>query len=176
MGEAFINMPETKFRNSQGQLWTERLIWEVANTTKINVLYTLGREDRTEGEKVIRSLYRLYMEIADPTEYTFAVTCFEGWDHWLQITETYWMKPLLVSWRRELEVKLRSAALNRIITAASGTGKEAAALNRFIVERGYDTPRSTKGRPSKSDIAQAAHDQAQASMSTTEEAKRVGLN
>jgi len=109
-------------------------------------LYTLKLND-TRGE--LPSLYQLYLDCNDPTEYTFAIAAFGEWYHWKVISELAWMQEHIEKWRAELEIKMRSEAVKVILEEAkSGKGKYNAA--KFISDAGWRP--KTKGRPSKEEV------------------------
>src|SRR5690606_24615232 len=110
-------MADNKFKNEKGLYLTRSLFYEMTLSDKSLVLYTLKSQDH-EGYP---SLYQLYMACNDPTEYTFAVSHLDSWSHWEALCECAWFKPYIASWRRELEIRLRSDSLRKIREMA---GKE----------------------------------------------------
>lgn len=110
-------------------------------------IYTLKDEDFTYEGKRMPSIKRLYLEMADPTEYEFAVACFLNWNHWQRITENKACLKYITQWREELEVKLRSQAVKMNIAAAKSGSYQAA---KWIADRGWQTRGA--GRPSKDDV------------------------
>lgn len=138
-----------KFRNSNGLGYTKALFYEMVQDRE-KVLYTLKDQDH-EGYP---SLYRLYMECSDPTEYRFATQYFDGWAHWEDISLCDWFRPHIEKWRRELEVRTRSEALARILdTAKSGNPKTLMQSNKFLLDGGWVSKDQRKvGRPTKEAI------------------------
>lgn len=141
-----------KFKNDSGTYYTRGLFFETTLADKSTVVYTLKNQDH-EG---FPSLYRLYMEAADPTEYRFATSALDGWSHWEALCACSWFKPYLTSWRRELEIKIKSDALLEVLAIAKTGGKEKLAANRFLIEKGWEPQKSGKGRPSKDEVNRAA--------------------
>lgn len=116
---------------------------------KSSVVYTLKDQDH-EG---YRSLYRLYMETRDPTEYKFATTFLDGWEHWTILCECAWFKPYVERWRTELQLKIASESLARIMAEAKTNSKESFTANRYLLERGWEPKDSSKrGRPTKAAV------------------------
>lgn len=147
------NPSNSKFKNGSGVLMTRGLFLETA-ASKDYVLYTL-RDDESRGYP---SLRRLYLECSDPTEYTFANTYFENWEHWEALCSTDWFKPYVDSFRRELSVKLRAEALAQIRDVAKSSGRESFQANKYLLDGSWDgTNKGSKGRPSKDEIKKAAH-------------------
>lgn len=153
--EFYKNSP---FRDSQGRLLSSKLFYERTSPDKRDkIRYTLKDQDH-EG---CLSLYRLYLDANDPTEYSFANDHFESYEHWLLITKQDWFKPYLQRFRRDLETKVRSIALRAIMREAQSGSKNAFTANKFLIEKGWmdkEESRNTKGRPTKEDIKQAAMD------------------
>ena len=136
----------SKFKNVNGLPYTKGLFLEVS-TTEDTALYTLKDYDHLG----LPSLYLLYMSVADPTEYKFAIQYLDGWAHWEDLCLSPWFKPFIERWRRELEVKIRSEALHRITTEAKSTNeKTLMQSNRYLAE-GTWMPKDMRkaGRPTK---------------------------
>lgn len=160
----------SKYRNVNGLAYTKGLFQEMA-TTEDTVLYTLKDQD-TYG---LPSLYRLYMEVADPTEYRFATQYMDGWGHWEDLCLCPWFKPYIDRWRRELEVRIRSEALNRITREAmDGNEKTLMQSNRYLAE-GTWMPKDMRkaGRPTKAMIEKETKRLADIEKQVEEDLQRV---
>ena len=144
-------MTKKVFKGPTGSYLTRALFYEQTLADKSSVLYTLKNEDH-EG---FPSLYRLYMEENDPTEYHFANKYLDGWAHWEALCECIWFKPLVERWRKEIALRIKAEALKRIALEAKSTSKNAFSANRFLVSEGWveKTESTTKrGRPSKKEL------------------------
>ncbi len=126
----------------------------LADEAKDKVIYTLKDQDH-EG---FPSLYRLYMDEADPTEYIFATKYFDSYDHWMNLTRRPWFKTIVARWRDELDVQIRATALKRIIAESKSSSKNAFMANKYLLEKGWK--HEGKGRPSKDQIQAAAKEEA----------------
>src|SRR5690606_3854127 len=133
-----------EFKNINGVYRLKEMFFETA-LNKDNVIYTLKDHDHAGYP----SLYIAFMEAHDPTEYKFAVHALGGWEHWKQLRECSWFQPYYDRWKEELEVKIRSQALAKIITTANGNTKDSFGAQKYVTERQWDAPRATKGRPAK---------------------------
>lgn len=151
---------------------------------KSTVLYTLKDHDHqvilkdgSDREVTYPSLRRLYLETDDPTEYLFYTTYLDGLAHWEELLRCEWFKPYISRWRKELELRLKSEALARIREAAKAGGKEVLALNRYLVEKGWEPKdgQTKKGRPTKADILRAAHEQAFTNNQVSSDFERLTL-
>jgi len=136
------------FKNSQGVLLTKGLF---EGETQI---YNLKNEDTK-----VPSLYKLYMDCEDLTEWEFAQAHLDSFEHWEMICDCNWFKPIVERWRRELALKLKAKALRRLMIEAESDTKNSFQANRFIIEKGWageETKGATKrGRPSKDEIRKA---------------------
>lgn len=130
-------------------------------------LYTLRNEDYLG----LPSLYRLYIEMDDPTEYLFAKAYFEDVDHWDQICLQEWFKPYIASWRHELELKVKAHALARIRLEAKSSQNSFQA-NKFLLSNGWKE-KGGKGRPTKADISEAADKLVRVNNQLTEDFERI---
>lgn len=161
------------FKNQFGVRYTKELFFETTLADKSNVIYTLKEDDHL-GYK---SIYRLYLEASDPTEYLFAVAYFEGVDHWEKLKSSPWFMPYLNKMRHALELKIKSEAFNAIVTdAMDKESKSRAASAKFILEKGYETVNPDKrraGRPSKQEIARAAKEESDIYAETKEDFARI---
>ena len=131
--------------DSMGRFRTQSLFLELGYSDES--LYTLKDIDHEWNGKSYPSLKRLYLEVADPTEYTFATEHLLGWRHWQRICENKVLARHVDEWRDELEVKLRSKAILDAVHAAK-TGNFQAA--KWVADRGWANKGA--GRPSKSDV------------------------
>ena len=137
----------TKFKNSNGVYLMRDLFYETASD-KERCLYTL-KDQEHEG---LPSLYRLYIQhcSSDPTEYTFATSCFDGWEHWKALSSSSFLSSYVAKWREEIEIKLRATALSQIIRTAKAGGRDALAASRYLTE-GYGDKKKV-GRPTKEQV------------------------
>jgi len=139
-----------KFKNSNGVLLLQALFFETA-PSKDTVVYTLKNTDHNGYP----SLYRLYMEADDPTEYTFAMEHLDSWEHWEALCNSSFFKPYIEKWRRELEVRQKARALAQIKAESLSGSRNSFAASKYLLERGWepkDKDSSKRGRPSKEEI------------------------
>lgn len=152
-------MTKLNFTNSLGRLLTRGLFYETAPDERQYAIYTITDKDRTVGTIRFPSLYRLYMECADPTEYEFANNHLAGWAHWLMISESTWFKEYADLWRAELELKIRAQALRQIQLEARTAGKNAFQASKYLANAEW-APRASKinpvGRPTQERIKKEA--------------------
>lgn len=150
------------------------LFFETTLSDKSSVVYTLKDVDH-EG---FPSFYRLFMEIDDPTEWEVAQQLVDGWEHWEMLCDCTWFKPYVARWRKELEIRYKSKALNKIRTEAKLGTKESFGANKYLLEKGWEPKESSKngrGRPTKDDIKKAATELAEADKQLLNDFERLGL-
>jgi hypothetical protein len=150
-----------KFRNSTNGRYLKGLFFETTGSDKASVSYTLKDWDHTVDGIVYPSLYRLYLEQEDLTEYEFANAHLDGWEHWEMLTSATWFKPYVERWRKELSLKIKARALNRLKAEAASSSKNAFLANKYLVDKGWvDKEASShgRGRPTKDQVKAAAEE------------------
>lgn len=165
-------MSQSKFKNNMGALYLRALFFETTLADKSTVVYTLKDEDHLGYP----SLYRLYMEADDPTEYSFAIQHLDSWEHWQRLTKAPWFKEYLHRWRKELETRTRARALKAVRDIAASGSKEAFQANKFLLSGQWASDGQTKrraGAPSKEEIKKAAHEIAETHQTVEEDFERL---
>jgi hypothetical protein len=135
-------------RQENGPKYTRRLFYETSYglNDKTSTIYTLKDQDHPDG---YISLYRLYMDEEDLTEYRFAEKYLIGWSHWLILQECVWFKPYINRWRDELRNRIRSKAQDAIKAALSGQKTLEAARLLLDLTNPPKAPLKGVGRPKK---------------------------
>lgn len=141
-----MKVDKTKFKDEKGRYIVQGLFLEDRYNTDLAV-YTLAGEDKTYKGMVFPSLKKLYLEMGDPEEYTFAMTYLYDWPHWQRLTNNNIVGREIDKWREELLLSLRSDAISSIITQASEGSYQAA---KWVAEEGWS--KKKRGRPSKEEI------------------------
>ena len=139
--------------------------------SEVEPLWTLQDED---PQGVLPSLKKLYMDIADPTEYEFALQAFGSWKHWLKIKNSKAIKVLLEDWPIELEVKLRSEGIKGVIKEAE-SGKSKFNAAKFLANADWKSTTSKRGRPSKEEVDRERKIAAKLNSEFSQDAERIGL-
>jgi hypothetical protein len=94
----------------------------------------------------------VFLDCRDPSEYQPAQMLLGDWEHWLEVRNHVLIKPHVDKWQAELEVKLRSEAIQQMKSHAKQPGGTAAA--KWLADKGY-TDGSVKkpvGRPKKEEV------------------------
>lgn len=149
---------KAKFKNSMGTHLLKPIFYELDEAGRPNAQYTLKTYDSTFEGVFYPSLRRLYVELEDPTEYLFAQTYLDGWDHWKKLSSASFFQDHLREWREELDVRLRAKALVRIRKRAEESSKDGLSADKILLQGGWKLPeeKSTVGRPTKEKIKEEA--------------------
>ena len=107
------------------------------------------------SDEEIDKLYPFFMSTLDPTEYKFAIKHVGSWELWQTMLKIPRVKTQVDKWRRELDVKIRSEALARILEASQGETRDALGANKYLLEANF-LGKEKVGRPSKEAIATEA--------------------
>lgn len=128
----------TKFLDGSGKRVILQLFKEFARPdVKFKPVYTL------------QQWKEVFLDCRDPSEYLPAQTLLGDWEHWLEVRNHALIKPHVDKWQAELEVKLRSEAIQQIKNHAKQPGGTAAA--KWLADKGYASEAVKKpvGRPKK---------------------------
>jgi hypothetical protein len=165
-----------KFRHPGNHNWVTKALFleQCDKGMEEFILYTLKREP-TKGYP---SLYQLYMELEDTTEWEFSNLYFGGWNHWKWLLEAPWFMEHLSVWRTELELKIKAKAIKAIKQEAEYGDKNRFQANKWLIDRNWITnPDGTsshgRGRPSKQEIKQEAHRIASTTKQIDEDLERL---
>ena len=130
-------MTQSKFRTKDKNIpLIEELFFEYAKLEgRPYALYSVYPFDRSdESGRTFIGLAKVYVDMADTSEYSFAMKYFESWDHWLKVRNNVRINPHVEKWSKELEHKLRKEAFDRIKEMAENGSLEA---NKFIVNANF---------------------------------------
>lgn len=160
---------KSTFKDEKGALRTQGLFletyWDVNQA-----VYTFADEDKIHKGKLFKSLRKLYLETADPTEYAFAEKYFFSWYHWQRIVDNKLLLEKIQPIRDELEVKLRSEAVRKALDLA-GTNFQAA---RWAIQ-GLWKPDTAerRGRPSAAERAKERELEERTKAALASDAERI---
>src|SRR5690606_3779091 len=136
---------KNKLIDTMGRPLTQSLFLECGYNVQYAV-FTFNDDDKEYEGRIYPSLKKLYLESEDPTEYRFAKKYLLGWKHWRRLNDNAILRTHFDEWREELEVAMRSEAINSIIDmTTSDQGNFQAA--KWLADRGWD--KRGAGRPSK---------------------------
>lgn len=152
-----INIDRSKFIAENGAYRLQLLFYEHSYHDPELCIYTTAKYHKvTTGGKQLYSIYLLYLEEEDVTEYEFACKYFNDYTHWVRLTKCNWFKPFLTEMREALMLKLKARALRGIAhIAGDSSSKSQLQALRYMADKGY-IDKATKGRPSKEAVAEEA--------------------
>jgi hypothetical protein len=168
---SFLNVTSSSpFRDNQNRRLTKSLFVEY---DKAYGMYTLKANDLVVDGKTYPSLYKLYIDYSDTTEYLFAKDFFEDLEHWNLLCSMPFFVAHLTKWRTELELKLKAESLQAILKEAR-EGKYDA--HKFFATKSWiDKTQDPKrrGRPTKADIDKQAREMAFLASDVDDDLKRI---
>jgi hypothetical protein len=145
-------MENNPYKDRIGRWITQGLFLETCLADKSNICYTLKPYDHVYKGKDLPSLKKIYLSLEDPTEYRIATEYLGGWDHWQRMCGNKQLLKYIEEWRAELEVKLRSKAIQEIISDSTSPSKSAVSSAKWLADRGWAEKRKA-GAPSKQEQA-----------------------
>lgn len=109
----------------------------------VNIFKETARTDvKFEPPFSLKEWKRIYLEVADPTEYKTAQYLIGDWDHYQEIRNHPKHKETFDAWAKELEIALRSEAVVNMIEHAKRPGGAVAA--KWLAEGAYGGSKRTK--------------------------------
>lgn len=132
------------FKDSKGGYITQGLFIDFRYDETF-AIYTLEDQDKEYKGNLYPSLKRLYLEMADPTEYNFACEYLYGWEHWQRLKANKQLEREIEQWQEELEVKIRARGVHAMLEMTKGSNFNAA---KWVADGCWNQKR---GRPSKAE-------------------------
>lgn len=162
-----------KFKDTQGRFRTQSLFIEHKNDS-YSTHFSLKKQD-SQGHI---SLYRKYMEIADPTEYQVAIQLFGSYDHWQALCRSKWFMVHLTGWRLELKNRMESERFTEMSVKAKDPGPMGIQATKWLAERygGSAKHTSKRGRPSNEEKAAHLIHSTREAEDTADDLKRLGMD
>lgn len=157
-----------RYRTSS--LFSDEIKQHVADAGYEPVWSFRGRDD--SGLECFKDIYMSY---SDPTEYQFAMDTLGDWKHWEYLQTLQWFMKELSQWREEMEVKLRSMAIQSMIVTAATEGSKGTTAAKWLATKGWTDEGKGRGRPSKEEVERERKIQARIKDDLKEDATRLGL-
>jgi len=126
------------------------------------------------GFEPIWSLYKdwkpIYLAAEDPTEYEAAMRLIGDYEHWLLIRNHPKLSHIFDKWAVELEIKMRSQAIKKLVVHSSTNNGTTAA--KWLAEGGFAMrdKRTKKGKEVEQEIKE------ELSARVTEDMERLGIS
>lgn len=138
---------KTRLVESRGRPIVQSLFLE--NGYNEMAYYTHKEYDYEYKGVLYKSLGKLYVQEMDPVGHSFAQKYLLGWDHWCKIRDNAQNREVVQRWEDELEVKIRSQALQEILMA-SRSEKGSFPAAQFLVKGGWVAKKM--GRPKADEV------------------------
>jgi len=92
------------------------------------------REDGSTDSEYLATLKEKFLDLEDPTEYTFATEVFKSWGLYNRIKkDSSILRENLADWQQELEIKLRSKSLKDLVNKSPNSSEAA----KYLFEGKY---------------------------------------
>ena len=118
-------------------------------------------------------LRELFIATDDMTGFKLAQKYLGGWQHFQTLLKCKWFEAEFKKWTDELFVLQQSIALEKVREIAEGDGASALAASKYIANREWDKPQTTRGRPTKEEISGELKRQAEARTSKNDDYNRM---
>lgn len=156
-----------------GAYRTQSLFLET-NSADVFPLMTLKDVDWEYKGIMLPSLRKIYMDLADPTEYEVAIHVLGSWEHWTRFFSNKKIMKYLQQYRNELEVKTRSGAIRAMISTATLDGSKGTSAAKYIAEKGWEKRKA--GAPSKIEVQKELKIQTDIDHELEEDLRRIGIH
>ena len=121
------------FRDTRNRYLTKSLFVET-RTDVCDPIFTL--ESKVDYDGLV-SVYRLYMEADDPTEYVVAKRMLGDVQHWRALCEREFFIPYLEQWRDELQAKIKAESVEAIRRVANATSNGTVPAAKWVAEQDF---------------------------------------
>jgi len=103
----------------------------------VGLFFETARTEEVEAEPhfYLAEWRKRYVEIADPTGYIAAMELMGDWEHWMFLRTSKAFSAIMDGWDKEVEVKLRSAAIKNLIVNSKSEKGQASA--KWLAEAGF---------------------------------------
>ncbi len=153
--------------------WRTQSLYLETNRSALEPIMTLKEVDWEHKGVMLPSLHRLYMEIADVTEYQVAIQVFGSWKGWQRQCENAYIKEHIEAWREELEIAIRSAAVAAMVQTSTSEGSKGTAASKYLADKGWIKRKA--GAPSKEEREGELKKQEAVGATLHADFKRLGL-
>lgn len=137
--------------------------------------WTLKEKDLIVGDKIYRSMKRVYLDMEDVTEYDFAMATLGSYKHWERLVESPIIRKHIDQWRKELNLKLKARAMKAIINAATVDEKSSFQAMKYLADNEYLDKKAKRGRPSKEEVSAELRREVEINKTFKDDAERIGL-
>ena len=166
-----------QLKTANGITRTKSLFYELSYHDPEYAIFTTKEHDiEFQGRKMV-SLQQLYVAMVpnDPTEYEFAQTVFGSWEVWEKIQKAPQIAPFVKRWRNEVEVKVKSQAIQAIAEEMKTGGRSSFSAAKLLLEKGW-LDKDNASQAKKKLAAKEQEDQNKEALALlSEDAERLGI-
>lgn len=168
---------QEQLKGPNGKIRTQSLFYELSYNDPSDAIFTLKEQDVEAHGKHFTSLHQLYVGMvpSDPTEYSFAMTVFGSWDVWSAICKSPLIKPYVNKWRKEVEVKVKSQAIQAIAEEMKSGGRSSFSAAKLLLEKGWLDKDNASQAKRKLEAKEEEEQNKQALSLLSEDAARLGI-
>lgn len=135
--------------------------------------YKVLFEDASCETHDLIKFHDVFVEQEDLTEYRAALILVGSWKEWESIKRNWpAFNSHIIMWKEEIVIRLRSQALEKLVTLAKGNSSQAASAAKWLAEEGW-SKRAGKGRATKSETQRQSMEIAAAAAETKSEEERM---
>jgi hypothetical protein len=166
-----------QLKGPNGKVRTKSLFYELSYEDPSECLFTLKEQDIEVHGKHLLSLHKLYVSMvpSDPTEYDFAMTIFGSWDVWSAICKSPLVKNHVAKWRNEVEIKVKSQAIQAIAMEMKEGGRSSFSAAKLLLEKGWLDKDNASVAKKKLQAKEEEEQNKQALSFLSEDAERLGI-
>lgn len=166
-----------QLKTSNGIIRTKSLFYELSYHDPEYAIFTTKEHDiEFQGRRML-SLQQLYVAMVpnDPTEYEFAQTVFGSWEVWDKIQRAPQIAPFVKKWRNEVEIKVKSQAIQAIAEEMKTGGRSSFSAAKLLLEKGWlDKDNASQAKKKLAAKEQEQQDK-EALMLLSDDAERLGI-
>lgn len=140
------------YKNTQGAYYTRGLFWDVSKVLPHNLRSIDAVFDLYQDRPGLINARATFVELGDPTGYRWAIKYLGDWHHWEILMKCKWFKEAYDVWVHELNVKLRSDAVDRIKEISDGGTQQSLAAAKYLADMAKPKVYG-RGRPSSAEIS-----------------------
>ena len=166
-----------QLKGPNGKVRTKSLFYELSYYDPKHAIFTTKEQDIVAHGVKYTSLHQLYLSMVphDPTEYDFAQMVFGSWDVWDTITKAPQVKPHVTRWRNEVEIKVKSQAIQAIALEMKEGGRSSFSAAKLLLEKGWLDKDNSSQAKKKLAVKEQEDQNKQALALLSEDAHRLGI-
>jgi len=166
-----------QLKTANGITRTKSLFYELSYHDPEFAIFTTKEHDLEVNGRMMVSLQQIYVAMVpnDPTEYEFAQTVFGSWEVWDKIQRAPQIAPFVKKWRNEVEIKVKSQAIQAIATEMKEGGRSSFSAAKLLLEKGWLDKDNVSQAKRKLKAKEEEEQNKQALSLLSEDADRLGI-